>query len=922
MIRIKTQARRLLRFLAAMSALLVAVPALAQTTGSIRVYTVDKDGIPVPGVELALNGESLIGGTQTRATDEDGMAQFPQLLPGAYTIDANLAKFNGARATNIQVSIGRETTVPITMQPDTGITNIDVIGQKAVDVNSTSLSTVLSKDFLQKVPAGRSYQEAIATTAGVTGNNGGNPNVGGGAYNETSYMLDGATITDPVTGTFSVNFNFDAIQQIEVLLGGYMPEYGTSVGGIVNLVTASGTNNLVFKTSAYYLNGQWSPKIDERLTSDGFLLSPTGFDQKSQLLQISSLVSGPIVRDKAWFIISYLGERSLFASAGVATPRDFDGNYMLAKLTFQPSTEHRFTAFLQMNPTVIDNIQQSVYTRAEANGRQAQGGFVSQGRWQWFLSEKANLDTAVVVQKEYLEDGPVPCTHNKTLGYSPCKPDELENSSDWETPGRIGFGGAFDSVNWGQYIFDDRWRYSASTKLQILAVKDPLGGTHDLKFGIEGDQLVWDQIEGFSGNTEYFDTNQTYYDPQSLQNYYWLEITGPTTFRTTGSQFSGFAQDSWKPVSNLTINYGSRIDNFVMRNDLGEPQIAGTTLGPRLFASWDPFKDQKTKIATGYGRFNDTGYLDVASFTSARNFGSKLWLGEWFGTPNPYSNDWTTMYDIGPRENTNIAADDLKSPQVDELILILEREVIDDVAVFTHVDTKFSRFMYEYDETNLIYDSDGSTIIGSRLDDPLNPIYRLRTPLLAKRDYVQWDVGARKIKSHRWEGNAVYTFTQSFGSSEVRTSGAFRRDPQDQYNYGPLYTDLTHVVKVNGYWDLPTDPWTQTIGVNFEYDSGLPIDRLYYAENDPALGGGAYSLRTRQRGSYVRYNPEWFLNLSFQQSIDVRRGKFVLHGEVDNVTNNQAPDVFQPGPLYTDNRLLAASRQSPRTFQIGVEYNF
>lgn len=917
---IHLNARAILRFAAAMVALLIAFPAMAQqTTGSIRVYVVDTDDLPIPGVELTLTGESLIGGAQVRAADGNGMAQFVQLLPGSYEINAIKAGFVGVKVTNLMVNIGRETTqyVKLAVGSETD-TELVVEGQKAVDTSSTSRSQVLTRDFLQRVPAGRSYQSALQTAAGVTG--GANPNMAGGASNENTYMLDGATITDPVTGTFSVNFNFDAIQQIEVLLGGYMPEYGTSVGGIVNLVTSSGTNNLEFNVTAFYTNGQWSPRIDDRYTSDGYLLAPTTFDQKYQVLQLSSLVSGPVVRDKAWFIISYNGVRSLIASAGVSTPRDFDGHYMLAKLTVQPSTEHRFTGFLQMNPTVIDNLDQSIFTRPEAQVRQAQGGFVSQGRWQWFLSPDANLDTQVVVQKIFIEVNGVPCTHDRSLGYNPCEPEEEENTVDWETPGRVGFFGAYSSVNWGTYTFDDRWRYQASTKLSLLSIDDPLGGTHDLKFGVEGVQLVWDVLDGYSGNTLYYDINQSFFDPNSLTNYYWLEITGPITYRTTGSQFSAFAQDSWKPVSNLTINYGSRIDNFVMRNDLGEPVITGTIPGPRLFAAWDPFKDQKTKIASGYGRFNDTGYLDVASFTAAGVYGSKLWLGEYFLGPDGYSNHWTNMYDIGPRENLNVSAEDLRTPRVDEVLLTLEREVVDDVALFSNVSGKFTRYMYEYDERSLIYDADGSTVIGSRFDDPSQPLYRLRTPLLAKRDYVQWDLGLRKVQSRRWQGSAVYTYTQSIGSSQVRTSGSFRRDPQTQYNYGPMLTDLNHVVKVSGFWDLPTDPWTQTIAAFFEYDSGLPVERIYYAEGDPTFGG--YSLRIRPRGTYVRYNPVWFLNLAFQQQINVRKGRFQITAEALNITNNQAPEFFQPGALYQQNRLFAGYRQQPLTFNLGLEYNF
>ncbi len=249
--------------------------------------------------------------------------------------------------------------------------------------------------MLQKIPAGRDYQSAVQRAAGVIGY--GNPNMSGGAYNENTYMLDGANITDPVTGTFSVNFNYDAIQQIEIVLGGYMPEYGVSLGGVVNLVTETGTNNLQFQTSIYYLNGNWAPKLDARYTADGYELAPSSFDSSFQTVNVTGKVSGPVVRDRAWFIVSYEHARSLIANVGIDVPRDYDAHYVLAKLTLQPSSEHRITTFLQLDPTVIDNIDQTSQTvKPEAQGRQAQGGYVSQVRWQWFLSPNANIDTAVV----------------------------------------------------------------------------------------------------------------------------------------------------------------------------------------------------------------------------------------------------------------------------------------------------------------------------------------------------------------------------------------------------------------------------------------------------------------------------------------------------------------------------------------------
>jgi hypothetical protein len=922
MVRFRTIGRAILPLLAALVALLVAAPAWAMTTGTLKLVVTDDTEfeMPVPNATVTLTGASLIGGAQERSTDANGNASFSELLPGQYDIRVVKAGFAGVSVNGISIDVNRNTTQMVALPPEDAEEIVVEATRAAVDTESTSRGQILTKDFLERIPVGRSYHQATQLASGVIGT--GNPSMGGSAYNENTYMLDGANITDPVTGTFSLNFNFDAIQQIEVLLGGYMPEYGVSIGGIINLVTESGTNTLEFDTSIYYENANWSPRMDARYAADGLTLAPTGFDSEAQVIQVGSKVSGPLVRDRAWFIISYQHERSIIANTGVPQTRDYDAHYVLTKLTVQPTSEHRLTAFLQLDPTVIDNTDQGdPYQKAEAQGRQAQGGFVTQGRWQWFLSPDVSVDTMLVMQKTYIEVNAVPCTHNRELDYHPCKPDEQENDVDWETPGRYGSFGAFDSVNYGYYYFDDRFRYNASSKLSILSVEDPLGGTHDFKFGMEGVQLVWDQIQGYAGNMYQVDLNVVPYDPNTFENFYNIEISGPIKFRITGSQWNFFAQDSWKPVSNLTLNYGTRFDNFVMRNDLGEPVLNGALFGPRMFGAWDPWGDQKTKVATGYGRFNDTGRLAVSDFTSAGTYGSKLFLGEYFGDAEGqgFVSSTNVAYDYNPSKNYNVTADNLRTPRVDEVILLLEREVLEDVALFSDMSGKFTRNIYEPDELNIIYDSDGSAVIGSRLSLPQDPRFRLRTPALAKRDYFQWDLGVRKVESRRWGAYGAYTYARSIGTSNSSLSGSFLNDPQSQYNYGPLFTGRQHQVKAYGFWDLPTDPWTQQVSFFLQYYSGFEDERLYLAED---ITGSNYRLRIKPRGSYYTFNPFWRLDLRFQQSFDVRKGKFKADIAVENVTNNRAPEYPEFFYIDAENRLLAQSRQDSMRLVGGLKYEF
>jgi hypothetical protein len=914
---------RLLPWLASVLVLLFATAAWAQNAGDIQGTVEDPDGIGIPGVTITLtNPAGVLGGDRVTETDPEGKFRFTEILAGSgYVVTATKGGFRSVTVTGIQVLVNQAAYANITMETGSEET-ITVEGKaKTVDVENVTRGEVLTKDFLQKIPTGRSYQSAVTMAAGVIGE-GGNPNMAGSASNENTYMLDGVNITDPVTGTFSLNFNYDAIQQVEVLLGGYEPEYGVSLGGIINLVSESGTNNLEFDTSVFYTNGNWAPKMDARYSADGFQIAPTGFDSNFQTMEVNAKIAGPVIRDKAWFIFSYSAQRSLINNIGIELPRDFDGHYVLSKLTVQPNSEHRITTLLQLNPTTIDNTDQSTRTiKPEAQGRQAQGGYVTQLRWQWFLSPEANLDTQLVNQKTYIEVGGVPCTHDKDLGYHPCDPDEQENSVDWETPGRFGSNGAYDSVNWFYFLFDDRYRYQATSKLSVLAIKDPLGGTHDMKFGVEATQLVWDQVLGYAGHAYYVDLNEIAYDPNTFQNYYWVEATGPWSFRTTGSQWNWFAQDAYKPVSNLTIKYGIRYDNVTMRNDLGVPVLQTGLWGPRLYAAWDPFGDQKTKIGGGYGRFNDTARFEISDYTSESQFAFKLYLGELFNDPGSgqgFLNGSSLLYDIAPRTNPNTAIDDIRTPRVDEFVVLLQRELIEDVSIGSNLTNKRTRNLFEPDETNVIYDEDGSATIGSRNGNPLQNAMRLRSPTLARRDYVQADVYLDKVNSRRWFGRVTYSYAQSYGTSVQSLWGSFTNDPQTQYNYGLLYeTDIRHQVKGYAAWSLPTDPWVQNIGAQFVYYSGQPFERRYWSDEYQS-----YSLRIRPRGVYDRLPGSWELGIRFAQDLDVRKGKLVLDFQVLNVFNNQQPSYIDSYWVSAEHRMFVLYRQDPLQMQLGLRYQF
>ena len=899
----------LLRLLTMLFVLLPGV-AMAQsvTKGAIFGTAVDTGGSVIPGVLITITSENMMG-TKQAESDPDGKFRFNELPPGNYDLTAEKAGFARYSKPNLPVSAGRVTQVSLELPLATAAEEIVVEETRpTIDTNTAQRGSVLTKEFLERIPAGRSYQSAVQMAVGVTG--GSNANVAGASYNENTYLLDGVNITDPVTGTFSVNFNFEAIEQLEVLISAFDPEYGYNLGGVISVVTQTGGNTLEFNSGVYVTNGSWSPRLDTRYASDGLELAPTDFDSRYEIYLISLQISGPIIRDKAWFIASYQHSRTLIANVGIDLPRDFDGHFVFGKVTFQPSSSHRFTILGQTDPSTIDNLDQGDrFVEPAAQYRQTQGGYVVSLQWDWYMSPEMYLETKASLQKSFIEVYGVPCTHDKALGYNPCLETELENSHDFVTPGRAGINNAFDSENFPYFYFDDRWSGAVLSKFSLLQIQAL--GTHDLKAGVEFNYNTWDQTVGYNGNLLFYDLNELAYNPDTLTNYYWLEFTAPYRFKATAQHFGAFLQDAWKPIENLTFRYGLRYDRQVTRDDQGRPVVDANLWGPRFTSIWDPWGNAKTKLVGSFGRFNDGGRLSVASYLSQSGVGQKLYLGEAFGI---YTNEASNDYFYLPNENTNRLIDDMVAPRSDEFMVGVERELIQDVAASIYFTGKFTRYVYAFDELNYLWDEDGYQVIGTT-DGSANSIYRLRTPSIARRDYFRTDFGLNRNWADRWQAFANYSYTVSKGTVQNSPS-AFLQVPQEVQYYinGNLGTDIRHDVTAGAVWDIPDDPWTTSLGLRGSLESGYPITRYY----STAFYGGSSVLKDTV-GTYGRTQTAWDLSLLIQQAIPVRKGKLKGTFQIDNLTNNRVGELAS---ITSDNRWYIYSRQSAIRFQVGGEYEF
>jgi hypothetical protein len=161
---------------------------------------------------------------------------------------------------------------------------------------------VLSAESQAKIATTRRYQDVVQQVPGVSG--GSNPVMAGGSFRHNRYLVDGLDITDPVSNTFSANFNFDAIAQMDLLLLAVDAQYN-SLGGVINLVTKRGSDR--FNVDASLFVNHQSLSVGSRAGSqifEGRLRDQSDPPPPNASYQANLNIGGPIVKQKLWYYLS------------------------------------------------------------------------------------------------------------------------------------------------------------------------------------------------------------------------------------------------------------------------------------------------------------------------------------------------------------------------------------------------------------------------------------------------------------------------------------------------------------------------------------------------------------------------------------------------------------------------------------------
>src|SRR5688500_10719799 len=205
------------RLWVAVAALTLAVSGLAHaqgnTTGSLTGTLTDASGGVLPGATVTLSGPN-IQGTRTDTTDAQGTYNFRNLPPGrGYRIAGALSGFREAVQDNIQVLLGQEGSVNLTLSPAGVTEQVEVTAATPlVDVSSTSGGVNITSSLFETLPSARGFQQLTAMAPGVSLDMGDHdrrfsdsPTVGGSSAPENNYIIDGLSVTDPRYGTSGAN---------------------------------------------------------------------------------------------------------------------------------------------------------------------------------------------------------------------------------------------------------------------------------------------------------------------------------------------------------------------------------------------------------------------------------------------------------------------------------------------------------------------------------------------------------------------------------------------------------------------------------------------------------------------------------------------------------------------------------------------
>ncbi|MDT7781560.1 MAG: hypothetical protein QOC99_4072 [Acidobacteriota bacterium] len=241
----------------ALALTLGASTAMAQadaTSANLSGFVKDPAGAVVPGATVTARNPST-GITRTATTNDQGFYQLVQLPAGTFELTVEAANFKKAVVPSVAVTVGQRADLDFTLEIGqiTDVVTVTGAQTELIESGKTNVSTTIDQTRIENLPINqRDYINFTLTTSNVTRDNGrpigpaptSGLNFGGQRGRSNLVQVDGADNTDNSVNASRSTVSQEAVQEFQVIMNGFAPEFGRSAGGVVNVVTKSGTNDV------------------------------------------------------------------------------------------------------------------------------------------------------------------------------------------------------------------------------------------------------------------------------------------------------------------------------------------------------------------------------------------------------------------------------------------------------------------------------------------------------------------------------------------------------------------------------------------------------------------------------------------------------------------------------------------------------
>jgi outer membrane receptor protein involved in Fe transport len=837
---------RILSLVLALTSLFVAAPVFAQNaqiSGTLK----DQSGAVLPGATITAKNLAT-GLARTVVTDATGEYRVPALPPGTYSLSAEMQGFTTERRPEVILVIDQDAVINFMLKPAAVSEVVSVVAESPiVDTTKSDVSTAVSTQQIQDLPvASRRWIDLAMLTPGTSQDNirgffyRGNVNIGGGAREYSNgFVVDGVNNTWAEMGEPRQNFAMDAIQEFKVSTSNYKAEYGLATGGLLTVVTKSGTNQLHGSGLLFFRNAALTAEEYPQKVLDQQQNVAAGTNEPDyHRYQYGGTIGGPIIQNRTHFFLAYEGtkEQQNFTINTNGIWPQYEGVF--------PSKQTRWTYNAKVNHQLSST--QSVFFRwgAEDEYRPiiTTGGRTTPSASYDFgvPRQSAVLIHTWVVNGSTLNDVRFQYAYSKyqvapPYSHGDWAPGDFEARLSYCTPvysyPAILLGGC------GNAQMGPEHRYQIKDDFSHLMQR--WGGSHQWKTGIDYSYIPF---EGDLTNSPYgswtFPKDAVYNaaDTSTYPTNYTESL--PTYANIPTHTFAAYVQDDWKVRDGLTLNLGlrydlqrgsfnedipdllSKIEDKLGRNGTFpiDPSVVAqpksgrgdfNNFGPRLGVAWDPQKNGITNIHVGYGMFYD-------NMRTLQNFGELTWpqaqqvIINRPSFPDPYQGGSRNQFVSTAPPNISVMSNATVNPYAHQLNVGVNRVVMREYAV--SVDWTY---MNRYSDRDTVDPNIPDPVTKQKLYPQFGRVSFWQST--SDNSYRALLVKVEKRMSHR------YSFLSSYTLSDAKDNG-FTNIQGDKYGYYKVErygtADRRHRLVVSGIVQLPAQSQVSAIG---DFRSSLPF---------------------------------------------------------------------------------------------------